>query len=156
MPPRVPCEAGKSAVGSRYDATRVADRGRYPLQAIGYHLRMLDVVSRRVDYASDQLHAVREGIASEAFVLMCMAGVGHLHISPAHMQTNMLRINALKSVVDGVDHHLRPAQVLSQGEVAKRPAPVRDQIRCIDLREQTARDDRVVFDRQRPSKGMER
>ena len=61
---RVPCEAGKATVGRRHDASRVADRSRHPLEAIGYYPRMLDVVSRRVDHASDSPRLPRADGAS--------------------------------------------------------------------------------------------
>ena len=46
------------AVGAGDDAARVADRPRGPLDAVGDHLGVLDVVARRVDHPGDERHVV--------------------------------------------------------------------------------------------------
>ncbi len=67
----------EAAIGGRDDASGIADRPRRPLDAVGNHLLVLDVVARRVDHADDERHVVGEGMALEARVLVGVTSVRH-------------------------------------------------------------------------------
>ena len=54
------------------------------LDALGHHLRMLQMLGHVVDHARDQDHRVGQGVLAQRLVLVLVAGVGEGDVERAH------------------------------------------------------------------------
>jgi hypothetical protein len=69
-------DGAEAAVGSGHDALAIGDGAHGPLQPLGDHLRVLDVVVRRLDHAAHQGHAIGQLLCAERVDLVAVARIG--------------------------------------------------------------------------------
>src|SRR6188508_327987 len=69
-------DGAEAAIGPGHDALAVADGAHGALQPLGDHLRVLDIIVRRLDHAADQGHAIGQLLGPERVDLVAVTRVG--------------------------------------------------------------------------------
>ena len=123
----MPAEVSNPQSVAGDDPARVADGRGNALDAFGDDLLVLDVVARGVDDAGHEDHAVGEGMAREARVLVGVAGVRHRQ----HEGTDLSRVEQRKDVVE--------RDVVGVRSFVVAPADVKAHSARIDARERVVR-----------------
>jgi hypothetical protein len=178
-PTRRPPHAGggvEAAVGAGDHASRIAQRARRLLDPLRDHLRVLDVVGRRVDHAGHQHPVVGYTELRQRTVLVRVARIRHrqhqpadarahqrrpqrlerdvagvrpLVVAPAQVQPHALARNAGERAVQRVDRRLDEVEELGLRAVGEERVALHREVRRVDLQHVPRRHGRLVLGAQR-------
>ena len=151
---------------------------RNPLDVVGDHLLVLDVVGGGVDHSGDENHLIGQRVAFEAPVLVRVSRIGHRHyegadiglvddgqdlverhveivgtlvVPPADVKSHPRRIDSGECFVYTAHDELHPVEEFRDRPLAEKSVPLHGEVRGVDLQQQAPVDDVAVFGRQAPS-----
>jgi len=165
-------EGAEAAVGRGDHPGPVAHRVHRRADAIGDHLRVLNVVRGGVDHSGQEQHRVRERMGLEHAVLVLVAGIGERQrqrphprpaddrqhrfqrhvvgvravvVAPTEVESDPVGRDRRGGPVDGVHVQLDHLEEPVERVLAEEAGALHGQVRAVHLQEQAAGVDQLVF-----------